>query len=99
METEAEAEARLKKQLSNSKFKELSGHDIFAPPPEILPRPTTAPRALDLKGSIQIGEPTSPVLASVKVSNVSELCDCLHIMQIILNFSVPMSFSEASNCF
>ncbi|KAK9930545.1 hypothetical protein M0R45_027581 [Rubus argutus] len=69
LETEAEAEARLKKQLSNSKFKELSGHDIFAPPPEILPRPTTAPRALDLKGSIQIGEPTSPVLASVKVSN------------------------------
>ncbi|KAM1247907.1 hypothetical protein TB2_043918 [Malus domestica] len=70
LETEAEREARLKKQLSESKFKELSGHDIFAPPPEILPRTTTAPRALALKGSIEIGEPTSPNgRTSVKVSN------------------------------
>lgn len=67
LETEAEAEARLKKQLSESKYKELSGHDIFAPPPEILPRETTAPRQLALKGSIQIGEPTSPVYESAKV--------------------------------
>ncbi|CAN6679094.1 unnamed protein product [Malus baccata var. baccata] len=74
LETEAEREARLKKQLSESKFKELSGHDIFAPPPEILPRTTTAPRALALKGSIEIGEPTSPNgRTPVKVSNVSEL--------------------------
>ncbi|XP_015885373.1 uncharacterized protein LOC107420826 [Ziziphus jujuba] len=49
---------KLKKQLSDAKCKELSGHDIFAPPPEILPRPTSA-RALDLKGSIDIGEPVS----------------------------------------
>ncbi|CAN1331612.1 hypothetical protein LINPERPRIM_LOCUS35411 [Linum perenne] len=55
-ETEAEAEARLKKQLSDAKCKELSGHDIFAPPPEILPRPT-AVRALALKESIELGEP------------------------------------------
>lgn len=48
-------DAMLKKQLSDAKCKELSGHDIFAPPPEILPRPTTA-RTLDLKGSIDIGE-------------------------------------------
>lgn len=34
------AEAKLKKQLSDAKCKELSGHDIFAPPPEILPRAT-----------------------------------------------------------
>ncbi|CAN1331618.1 hypothetical protein LINPERPRIM_LOCUS35411 [Linum perenne] len=52
-ETEAEAEARLKKQLSDAKCKELSGHDIFAPPPEILPRPT-AVRALALKESIEL---------------------------------------------
>ncbi|PQM42834.1 uncharacterized protein Pyn_34960 [Prunus yedoensis var. nudiflora] len=70
LESEAEKEARLKKQLSDSKFKELSGHDIFAPPPEILPRTTTAPRALALKGSIEIGEPASPNgHTSVKVSN------------------------------
>lgn len=34
------AEAKLKKQLSDAKCKELSGHDIFAPPPEIKPRST-----------------------------------------------------------
>ncbi|KAK7351181.1 hypothetical protein VNO77_10436 [Canavalia gladiata] len=45
----------LKKQLSDAKCKELSGHDIFAPPPEIKPRPIT-PRILELKGSIDIGE-------------------------------------------
>ncbi|XP_065847389.1 uncharacterized protein [Euphorbia lathyris] len=56
IETEAEREARLKKQLSDAKCKELSGHDIFAPPPEILPRPTTV-RALALKESIELGEP------------------------------------------
>lgn len=53
---ESDADAKLKKQLSDAKCKELSGHDIFAPPPEMLPRPTTA-RTLDLKGSIEIGEP------------------------------------------
>jgi hypothetical protein len=58
LETEAEAEARLKKQLSDAKCKELSGHDIFAPPPEIKPRPLAA-RALALRESISLsGEPT-----------------------------------------
>ncbi|OAY58147.1 uncharacterized protein LOC110603582 isoform X2 [Manihot esculenta] len=56
LESEAERQARLQKQLSDAKCKELSGHDIFAPPPEILPRPTTV-RALALKESIQLGEP------------------------------------------
>ncbi|KAF7816963.1 N-lysine methyltransferase [Senna tora] len=49
-------DSKLQKQLSDSKFKELSGHDIFAPPPEIKPRPVT-PRVLELRGSIDIGEP------------------------------------------
>ncbi|KAI9097739.1 hypothetical protein K1719_025510 [Acacia pycnantha] len=48
-------DAQLKKQLSDSKFKELTGHDIFAPPPEIKPRPVT-PRIMELRGSISIGE-------------------------------------------
>ncbi|KAG2692282.1 hypothetical protein I3843_08G045000 [Carya illinoinensis] len=55
---DSESEATLKKQFSNAKCKELSGHDIFAPPPEILPQPVTA-RILDLKGSIEIGERAS----------------------------------------
>ncbi|KAI4337705.1 hypothetical protein L6164_016089 [Bauhinia variegata] len=46
----------LTKPLSNAKCKELSGHDIFAPPPEIKPQPIT-PRVRELKGSIDIGEP------------------------------------------
>lgn len=71
-------DAKLKKQLSDAKCKELSGHDIFAPPPEILPGPVTA-RSLDLKGSIEIGESATPnVRTSVKVSNVSKLHGCLH---------------------
>ncbi|GAA0172656.1 hypothetical protein LIER_26440 [Lithospermum erythrorhizon] len=53
---ESEAEAMLKKQLSEAKCKELSGHNIFAPPPEIKPRPLSA-RALALRESITIGEP------------------------------------------
>lgn len=70
---DSEAEAKLKKQLSDAKCKELSGHNIFAPPPEIQPRPLAA-RALALRESISLGEsaPTN-VHAAVKVSNVSEL--------------------------
>ncbi|KAK7282810.1 hypothetical protein RIF29_11879 [Crotalaria pallida] len=49
-------DSKLKKQLSDAKCKELSGHDIFAPPPEIKPNPIT-PRILELKGSIDIGIP------------------------------------------
>ncbi|KAK8505189.1 hypothetical protein V6N12_066717 [Hibiscus sabdariffa] len=47
-------DAKLKKQLCDAKCKDLSGHDIFAPPPEILPRPTTA-RALALKDNFDMG--------------------------------------------
>lgn len=67
---ESEAEAKLKKQLSDAKCKELSGHNIFAPPPEIQPRPLSA-RALALRESIQIGEAEphnsgEPVLKTAK---------------------------------
>ncbi|KAE8679788.1 hypothetical protein F3Y22_tig00111394pilonHSYRG00015 [Hibiscus syriacus] len=50
------AEERVKKQHSEAKCKDLSGHDIFAPPAEILPRPTTV-RALALKDNFDMGEP------------------------------------------
>lgn len=63
---ESEAEAKLKKQLSDAKCKELSGHDIFAPPPEIVPRP--AVRALALRDNFDMGEPaTSEVSTSFKL--------------------------------
>ncbi|KAJ7965703.1 Alpha-ketoglutarate-dependent dioxygenase alkB-like protein 2 [Quillaja saponaria] len=56
---DSESEAKMKKQLSDAKCKELSGHDIFAPPAEIKPLPPTA-RTLELRGSIGIGEAAPP---------------------------------------
>ncbi|KAK3230864.1 hypothetical protein Dsin_002745 [Dipteronia sinensis] len=65
---ESESEAMLKKQISDAKCKELSGNDIFAPPPEILPRP--AVRALALKENFDLRESTPHyVRTSVEVSN------------------------------
>jgi hypothetical protein len=52
---ESESEAMLKRQFSDAKYKELSGHNIFAPPPEILPRENIQ-RPLALKESVQLGE-------------------------------------------
>ncbi|KAK8649114.1 hypothetical protein V6N13_129850 [Hibiscus sabdariffa] len=56
LETE---DAKLKKQLCDAKCKDLSGHDIFAPLPEILPRPKPV-RALALKDNFDMGEPDTP---------------------------------------
>ncbi|KAK8966291.1 hypothetical protein KSP40_PGU010846 [Platanthera guangdongensis] len=68
LETESDV---AKKQLSDAKCKELSGHDIFGPPPEILPRPLAA-RNLELKGQLNFGEPAPRIIhTSVKVSSVS----------------------------
>ncbi|KAF5185407.1 N-lysine methyltransferase [Thalictrum thalictroides] len=68
---ESDSDAMMKKQLSDAKCKELSGHDIFGPPPEIPARPLAA-RNLELKGSIDMGEPAPRnVRTSVKVSNPS----------------------------
>jgi Protein of unknown function (DUF4057) len=48
--SQAEAEARMKRLVSDAKRKEISGHDIFAPPEELRPRNTdegpTTPRGL-----------------------------------------------------
>ncbi|XP_068638181.1 uncharacterized protein [Aristolochia californica] len=52
---ESESDAKMKKQLSDAKCKELSGHDIFGPDPEIPPRPLAA-RSLE-KESKDMGEP------------------------------------------
>ncbi|KAK9111052.1 hypothetical protein Scep_018571 [Stephania cephalantha] len=66
---DSESEARLKKQVSDVKNKELSGHDIFGPPPEVPSRPLAA-RSLGLKDSKDMGEPSPRnVRTSVKVSN------------------------------
>jgi hypothetical protein len=87
---ESESDAMLKKQISSAKSKELSGHDIFAPPPEILPRPTTV-RALALQESIQLGEPSPRnVSTSVKLSNTS-LCGCIN--KVFCSLPVPFTLA------
>ncbi|XP_043721589.1 uncharacterized protein LOC122669033 isoform X2 [Telopea speciosissima] len=53
---ESELDAKMKKQLSDAKCKELSGHDIFGPPPETPPRPLAA-RSVEQKESMDMGEP------------------------------------------
>ncbi|XP_020697427.1 uncharacterized protein LOC110110350 isoform X3 [Dendrobium catenatum] len=66
---ESAAEDKMKKQLSDAKTKELSGHDIFGPPPEVPLRPLAA-RNLELRGQLDFGEPAPPnICTSVKVSN------------------------------
>ena len=68
---QSESDAKNKKQISNAKYKEISGHDIFAFP-EIKPRSLAAARSTESRESKDIGEPVPRnVRTSVKVSNVS----------------------------
>lgn len=66
---ESEADAKMKKHNSEAKSKELSGSDIFGPPPEVPLRPLAA-RNLELKGNLDfvLPQPRS-IHTSVKVSN------------------------------
>ncbi|RWW22827.1 hypothetical protein GW17_00012957 [Ensete ventricosum] len=67
--TESELDAKVKKQLSEAKSKELSGHDIFGPPPEVPARPLAA-RNLELRGNLDFVLPQPRnIHTSVKVSN------------------------------
>ncbi|KAL0294620.1 UNVERIFIED_CONTAM: hypothetical protein Sradi_6877300 [Sesamum radiatum] len=68
---ESESESRAKKQLSDAKCKELSGSDIFGPPPEIPPRSSAAARTMGMRENKDMGEPAPRcVRTSVKVSNM-----------------------------
>ncbi|KAM7513624.1 hypothetical protein LguiA_003207 [Lonicera macranthoides] len=67
---ESESDSKNKKQLSNAKSKELSGNDIFGPPPEIPHRSSAAARSLESKGNKEMDEPAPrSVHTSVRVSN------------------------------
>ncbi|KAL6845886.1 hypothetical protein ACP4OV_024461 [Aristida adscensionis] len=64
-----DADAKINKQLSEAKTKELSGSDIFGPPPEIPARPLAA-RNMELQGNVDFSLPQPrSVHTSVKVSN------------------------------
>lgn len=70
---ETDAEAKMNKQHSEAKSKELSGSDIFGPPPEIPARPLAA-RNMELQGNLDFALPQPrSVHTSVKVSNVSDM--------------------------
>lgn len=67
-----EADLKSKKQISSAKIEEISGHDIFGPPPEIQPRSLAAAQQ-EARGNRDMGEPAPRNLrTSVKVSNVSK---------------------------
>ncbi|RLM65854.1 uncharacterized protein C2845_PM16G09530 [Panicum miliaceum] len=63
-----DADAKINKQLSEAKTKELSGSDIFGPPPEIPARPLAA-RNMELQGNVDFSLPQRSVHTSVKVSH------------------------------
>nr|TKW04746.1 hypothetical protein SEVIR_7G129200v2 [Setaria viridis] len=63
-----DADSKTNKQLSEAKTKELSGSDIFGPPPEIPARPLAA-RNMELQGNVDFSLPQRSVHTSVKVSN------------------------------
>ncbi|XP_006647410.1 uncharacterized protein LOC102703279 [Oryza brachyantha] len=66
---ESEADDKMKKQNSEAKSKELSGSDIFGPPPEVPARPLAA-RNLELQGNLDFALPQPrSIHTSVKVSN------------------------------
>ena len=77
-----ESDAKSKKQISDAKCKELIGHDIFGPPPEIPARPLAA---RNLEKEKEIGEPLSrSIHTSVKVSNVSALFSAVNHLSLAL---------------
>ena len=92
---EAKLDTKIKKPLSDAKCKELSGNDIFGPPPENLPRSLAAVRSLESKEK-DMGEPAPrAVRTSVRVSNVSILLRTLLGDSIcsISEFVCPLSLS------
>ncbi|KAL6575970.1 hypothetical protein OROHE_000441 [Orobanche hederae] len=67
---QSDSDSKTKKQLSDAKCKELSGTDIFGPPPEIPVRSSAAARTLESKEIKDMGQPAPRSLrTSVKVSN------------------------------
>ncbi|XP_027363728.1 uncharacterized protein LOC113871127 isoform X1 [Abrus precatorius] len=66
---QSESDTKSKKQISSAKTKELSGNDIFGPPPEIVPRSLAAAPALESKESKGVREPVQQkVQETAKVS-------------------------------
>ncbi|GMI98061.1 hypothetical protein like AT4G39860 [Hibiscus trionum] len=65
---QSETDAKNKK-ISNAKYKEISGHDIFAPAPEIKPRSLAAASTESRESKDMVEPAPRNVRTSVKVSN------------------------------
>ncbi|KAK8710928.1 hypothetical protein V6N13_146237 [Hibiscus sabdariffa] len=63
-----ESDAKNKK-ISNAKYKEISGQDIFAPAPEIKPRSLAAAATVSRESKVMVEPVPRNVRTSVKVSN------------------------------
>ncbi|ESW31645.1 hypothetical protein PHAVU_002G255600 [Phaseolus vulgaris] len=72
---QSESDTKTKKHVSSAKTKELSGSDIFAPPPEIVPRSQGAGRTWESKQSEDTREsvPRKVRRASAQVSNPGDV--------------------------
>ncbi|KAK9949603.1 hypothetical protein M0R45_005120 [Rubus argutus] len=67
---QSDLDSKTQKGISNAKSKELTGNDIFGPPPEIVPRSVNAVHTHEYKQTKDSGEPAPRNLrTSVKVSN------------------------------
>jgi hypothetical protein len=87
------------KLISNAKFKEISGHDIFAPPSEIAPRSLAAARSMETKENKDIGEPAPRnIRTSVRVSNVSVffMCSINPFLYLIIYGSISILLGSYS---
>jgi hypothetical protein len=69
---QSEDESKMKRQISNAKSKELSGHDIFAPPED--PRPRNSANG----STSQTPGKNAQVLTSKHSSSFSAQCFNLH---------------------
>lgn len=84
---ESESELKAKKQLSDAKSKELSGNDIFGPPPENPPRSLAVARSKGSQEGKDVDHPAPRNLrTSVKVSNVSPEGDMLLMFPFTFSF-------------
>lgn len=71
---ENESANKLQKQLSDAKYKEISGQNIFAPPPEIKPRSGTN-RALALKDNFNLGAESQTAEEDSSVKTAKKIYD------------------------
>lgn len=88
---QSDSDSKSNKHISNAKSKELTGNDIFGPPPETVPRSAAAAHTLETRETRDMGEPAPRNLrTSVKVSNVSLLFHWMNFLHSYLHVAGPV---------